>query len=936
MPQRTHTRPRKRPAKPRLQVERTDHGVSVALDDDLRPVIVEAKRSPRTAGSPVKSFSLAWDETEALGITADMRRSGPGMLSDQDRKETLYKAYLQSVWISACVDVIAKRITSGGYTIDYVGENDEPTDDELAQKKDLDTFLKHINDDEDFLALVRGHLTDLGIYGESYEEIVMKGGKPFELYKVDCATMNYTLDRHGRTIKYTQNMTHSTDTVTFEPEEVIRWWLPDPKAGKKALSPIERILGSVDSDVHMADWVRSFFRRGARPNFWIEFAGSKEEADRFVVWLRENYTGMANAHVPLILYDGAKLNEIGKGSVDIDFGKGRDLAKNEILAGYQVPPAIISQIESGNIGGGTGESQEKSFLHNACDPLRSLYFEKFNDRIVKQGFGITCWRVGTRYADFRSDTDIVKIYDTEIRNGSLNVNEVRGEMGKISVEGGDVNIFATSREIQPISRLESLDDEQSQQAQAQLELTQAQVQKMKEPPPPPPVHVVAPPADGQNLPTAPKPAQPPADNEQEKQERAALSRDIHRLIEALNARAREEEVQERAERLLTDLLLRYRQMAEPLQESQPALVSRVNEALSGVDEIKRIIQAQNVTPPKRTRTRRKKVIPVVEDAQQHTGMMLAFMLDPETAKQLALPGGEPVGDLHVTIAFMGDSADPALQRNPATDSGDYTDITHILKTMAAQEPVLHGNIGGIGRFAASADSDGKDPVIALVDVPGLVELRTKLVTTLQMNGFFVATNHGYTPHTTLMYVEKGAPMPAESVPALPLTFDTLCLAIGDDRTYFKLGNENEPDEQPETTSEQETIEPSEESSVEQPTGQNESESSGEDEPADLSEEDVSWANTLAGQLARWQHQAHGDVSTRCWRTFESTLIPVTLHEQIKRDIATCWTPGDIDAVFERAQRQDGPTSKDELQQHLHELFSAVVERGHKAIGKKND
>lgn len=464
--------------------------VLIPLDNEIRPIL-EANRRTRNnranrARNGMRAISQAWDDTEALGITADMRRSGPGMLSDQDRKDTLYKAYLNSVWISACVDVISKRITSGGYSIEYCGTNEKPTPEEEQQKEQLQAFVDYTNDDEDFLQLVRTIVADILIYGECYVEIVRQNGIPYSLHKIDCITMNYTLDPHGNIVKYIQNMYHSTQTIPFEPDDVIRFWLPSPNANKIALSPIERIMGSIDADVHMADWVRSFFRKGARPNFWIKFEGARDEANRFVSWLRENYTGMANAHVPLVLYDGATLNEIGKGSVDIDFLKGRELMCKEILAGYQVPPALVGLIESGNIGGGTGESQEKSFLRNACDPLRAMIFGQFNYRIAKKGFNTSSWRISTHYADYRDDTVVSQIQDRRMRNGTLNVNEIRRDMNRPPVDGGDVNVIVMSKELQPLDRIAELADEQRAQSQitsdqnaAKVELTKAQSEEIR-------------------------------------------------------------------------------------------------------------------------------------------------------------------------------------------------------------------------------------------------------------------------------------------------------------------------------------------------------------------------------------------------------------------------------------------------------------------------
>ncbi len=646
-----------------------------------RPPVLLAERRKGSGGksatSASRAFSLAWDQNEALGITPDMRRSGPGMLSDQERKEVLYKAYLNNVWISACVDVIAKRITSGGFVIEEV-EQDKGN---KANRETLASLLSFVNEDDDFLQLVRAIITDLLIYGEAYMEIVKKGGKPFSLHKIDCITMNYVLDQHGHVVKYIQNMTHNTDTVEFQPEDVIRWWLPDAQAHQKALSPIERILGPVDADTRMADWTRQFFRKGAKPSFWIDFPGPRAEAERFIAYFRENYTGQANAHVPPVMYQGAKIMPFGQASLDADFIKGRELSRQEILAGYQVPPAIVSQIESGNIGGGTGESQDKSFQFNACDPIKQLFFEKFNYRVVQQGFAITDWRISTRYGDYRSDDMVAKIHDLGIRNGSKTVNEIREETGKPPLNGGDEAVIVASRDILPVQRLADLADEQRQQTSIQLEQAEATADLAKTK------------ADQAKAP--PEPA------------------------------------------------------AQAL--TPPANPSSVQPIPAGVGDS-------------------------AQESANHSGIMVAFMLEDSVAQRLAIPGGEPASDMHVTLAYLGNAAD----WTPAEQQG----MQRVVSAFASSHPALAGRLSGVGRF--NAPQGQPEPVYASVDVPDLPAFRQALIHALSDAGFDANQEHGFTPHCTLAYLNSDEPTPVQRLGATPLLFDRLLLAIGGQQHIFLL------------------------------------------------------------------------------------------------------------------------------------------------------
>lgn len=165
---------------------------------------------------------------------------------------------------------------------------------------------------------------------------------------------------------------------------------------------------------------------------------------------------------------------------------------------------------------------------------------------------------------------------------------------------------------------------------------------------------------------------------------------------------------------------------------------------------------------------------------EHTGVMVAFMLDDETAKQLALPDGEPADSLHVTLAFLGDKSE--------FDDGDDT-LKDTLATYASEAIPLEGSVSGLARFTPSDADDGLSPVVALVNVPGLAKWRERLVKQLEAEGYEVASNFEYLPHVTLKYINADDPMPTEDVPDVTLKLDTLTLAIGDEHSSFPIGKE---------------------------------------------------------------------------------------------------------------------------------------------------
>lgn len=156
--------------------------------------------------------------------------------------------------------------------------------------------------------------------------------------------------------------------------------------------------------------------------------------------------------------------------------------------------------------------------------------------------------------------------------------------------------------------------------------------------------------------------------------------------------------------------------------------------------------------------------------RQPTGFLVALWLEPETSEKLALSGGESSDSLHITLAYCGE----------ADEMGELVQaraITAIADAVQYWNP-LTGKIGGYGRFIASESSDSKDVFYATPDVPNLTEIRQCIVNCLSDQGIPASTNHGYTPHITLSYLDPGAANPVESLAPLELTFRGVTVVVG--------------------------------------------------------------------------------------------------------------------------------------------------------------
>ncbi|WP_435059855.1 2'-5' RNA ligase family protein [Streptomyces sp. bgisy060] len=161
------------------------------------------------------------------------------------------------------------------------------------------------------------------------------------------------------------------------------------------------------------------------------------------------------------------------------------------------------------------------------------------------------------------------------------------------------------------------------------------------------------------------------------------------------------------------------------------------------------------------------------EPQVGQGAMVALYLPAGAAGKVAHPDGTAARDLHVTLAYLGNA-----DRLP----GHPDDLADVVRgALDGAEPV-EGRIGGIGRFPDRGDGE---PVFIPVDVPGLSELRQRVVDAIARSPLAPSldTAHGFTPHVTLGY---GLPLDTPAVPPLPVTFDAVHVVRGHDSTPIRL------------------------------------------------------------------------------------------------------------------------------------------------------
>jgi HK97 family phage portal protein len=163
--------------------------------------------------------------------------------------------------------------------------------------------------------------------------------------------------------------------------------------------------------------------------------------------------------------------------------------------------------------------------------------------------------------------------------------------------------------------------------------------------------------------------------------------------------------------------------------------------------------------------------PANESPDHSTGCMLALYPSPDLAAQLAVPDGLPADELHLTVAYCGKA-----------DDVDHGALIKAAYDATRREPV-GGRISGLARFVGGEDGD---VIVALVDSSALEDLRRDVLAQLEAAGIDYPRDHGFTPHITLTYLAPGAESPIERLDPVEVTFGSLSVVHGDQRTDLRF------------------------------------------------------------------------------------------------------------------------------------------------------
>lgn len=185
---------------------------------------------------------------------------------------------------------------------------------------------------------------------------------------------------------------------------------------------------------------------------------------------------------------------------------------------------------------------------------------------------------------------------------------------------------------------------------------------------------------------------------------------------------------------------------------------------------------------------------VTEDAASTTltaaadvaeGAMIALVPSQADLERLAIPGGEPVDQLHLTLVYLGDAVE--------IDQTTRDEFIAWARDMAS----VWTGVQGDGFAPAWFNPTGEEPCLTLVcSGPDLAEMHETALADATDIIDLPDQHEPFIPHVTLAYaaVEPGTMLDMdELLPRVgPIIFDRIRLAFGGEVTDVPLGSDGEP------------------------------------------------------------------------------------------------------------------------------------------------
>jgi len=172
----------------------------------------------------------------------------------------------------------------------------------------------------------------------------------------------------------------------------------NPKDELSGLSKLTSARLSLESEFSIAGWNSAFFKSGMKNPLLIQAKGqlTKEQKAEIKREILNYYSGIDGAHGALLMQGGVEVKPLVVNPKDIDFINGKKLNREEILAVFGVPPAMVGVFEYSNycLTSVTKVLLKNNVIKQICDVQPGDIVISLGNNSIVESKVINCWEAG--------------------------------------------------------------------------------------------------------------------------------------------------------------------------------------------------------------------------------------------------------------------------------------------------------------------------------------------------------------------------------------------------------------------------------------------------------------------------------------------------------------------------------------------------------------
>lgn len=398
----------------------------------------------------------------------------PGFIS----YEVLRRAAMSVAVARICITSLKEKVTKTEWVIK---SKDPMVDVEQSRIDKLTELFNNPNPQDTWREFIDKVMEDLLVLDTScIEKTRFPEGELAQLYYVDAATIRPVFDEFGNQdipiklktlngeetlpVSYLQIFNNSMyggpesgDIVAAWPKKDFICFHMHPQGAMErfgyGLSPIESVLQVVNNLLNSDNYNGSYFDEGSFPPIIMQLAGNIQQRD-LEAYREYMYSELAgNFHRPAIMAGGGELkihNLKDSSNRDMQFMEYTNWLAKLMCAAFGLSPQDIGLTDSV---GGKNVAEEQADLSNQKGYSSCLHLieEIINNQIILKDFGFKDLQFKFVLDDSTDPEVQTKIHDTKLKNGTITINEVREEEGKIPFESwADQPLLLTAEGYKPL------------------------------------------------------------------------------------------------------------------------------------------------------------------------------------------------------------------------------------------------------------------------------------------------------------------------------------------------------------------------------------------------------------------------------------------------------------------------------------------------------